>query len=521
MRYILDFIADTSAEAIADYLDQHDCEVIEILSQLGLTYLVNALEAPPAHDIVEGVLEDSDQGVSLMALSDTVEYKSFAVAEENNWWKLAVISGLDFDADNCSIVRTGHGYRVYLMDSGIDETHPEFADKDIVLLHSKTADFTDTTGHGTALASVIVGEECGITEASLRVVKIIEKNQPTLVSEILVGLQKIAEDYEVENDKAAVLNISWGIAKNAYIETKLAALMAKGIIVVAASGNSGAPIGDITPASMAQVITVGSFGQDLVPSNFTSYTGPSDTSYTAGETNHGPGLDLFAPGEGIRVACPGGAYGYTVGTSIAAAITSACTVINLAISTGSFAIRNYEATLAISRETFVTRGVLTLTGKYTESLNVIPRARLVMASNEDDAPHINRAYGVVPTGSDISIRVFDAPFFVSAEIVTSNIPEVSLVDNFIVGIAPVVEEYNHYSGTIRLVDANDVEHIVPFAIFVFNPDMNFTSAEMNAMLSAYDICGCHDLSFCCEGCNAKLGTCNLCAGQIGETYSCP
>jgi hypothetical protein len=102
----------------------------------------------------------------------------------------------------------------------------------------------------------------------------------------------------------------------------------QGMYVVAAAGNNGMPIGDVTPASIPDVLTIGSFNQNLEPSAFSNYTGGSDISYTANDVNYGA-LDGWAPGELIWAANKNGGYGYIAGTSAAAAIASAAIAYNV------------------------------------------------------------------------------------------------------------------------------------------------------------------------------------------------
>ena len=62
---------------------------------------------------------------------------------------------------------------VYLVDSGIDISHPQFVNANIQNLWSWDENFTDVNGHGTAMASLIVGESLGVVpEAILKNVQI-------------------------------------------------------------------------------------------------------------------------------------------------------------------------------------------------------------------------------------------------------------------------------------------------------------------------------------------------------------
>jgi hypothetical protein len=210
------------------------------------------------------------------------------------------------------------------MDSGIESTHPEFEGVDISYLYTVTPnDYSDHRGHGTSLASVISGKTCGITNAKLKIVKIYENNHQTLQSEILDALDAILSD--VPANHFALVNCSWVIDKNEWVEYKMREMTQRGIWVICAAGNNGTSIEDVTPASMTEAFTVGAYNQDLLPCDFSDYTGPLNTSQS--HVNHGE-LDGWAPGENIYAALLNGSYGIISGTSIATAIMTAVGAYN-------------------------------------------------------------------------------------------------------------------------------------------------------------------------------------------------
>jgi hypothetical protein len=249
------------------------------------------------------------------------------VNDTKDWWKNYSRSQPEFSEATTTIQRQGKNINVYIMDSGIEASHPEFANTDITNLYSVTpGDFNDNNGHGTAIASVIAGQTCGVTESKLKIVKIFDPDHATTEHEFLDALDAIINDH-VDNTYS-VLNASWSIPKNDWVEHKLRVLEDEGVFIVAASGNNGTSIEDVTPASMIDVITVGAYNKDLVPCDFSNFTGGSMISVTGSAVNHGE-LDGWAPGEEIWAAGLNGTYGYVAGTSIAAAITSAILASNL------------------------------------------------------------------------------------------------------------------------------------------------------------------------------------------------
>jgi hypothetical protein len=215
------------------------------------------------------------------------------------------------------------------MDSGILHTHSEFTNADINFLYTINDNYTDNNGHGTAIASVIVGQTCGITSSKLKIVKIFEQNYTTRQSDLLSAFDAIITDKLNNLNKPSILNISWSISKNTYIENKILFLINAGVYVICSAGNSGMPIGDVTPASMSEVISVGSYNKDFQPCDFSSYTpAPGSIGTTNNETNFGP-LDGWAPGVDIMAAKLDGGLANVAGTSISAGLASAVLAYNL------------------------------------------------------------------------------------------------------------------------------------------------------------------------------------------------
>lgn len=332
MNYILDFKDSLTSEEIDQYLIDNNITKIKVYSSFSNVYLVSSDSELSTDDMVISVILDSDNPIQLLSMdvdiTDSTELSQFEITEDKNWWKVASMDEMDFDENTYTHTVRGSNSTVYILDSGIELNHPEFQNRNITLLHSFTNDFADNRGHGTSLASVIAGNTCGLSNASLKIVKIFENNTPTLQSDIINALDVVLADY-IDNGKLpSVVNMSWGIPKNEYINSKIQSMINQGLYVVAAAGNSGIPIGDVTPASIPDVLTVGSYGQNLTPSNFSDYTEPSAISYTADETNYGV-LDGWAPGEKIWTAGLNNTYSYSAGTSLSAAITSGALAFNL------------------------------------------------------------------------------------------------------------------------------------------------------------------------------------------------
>lgn len=327
-NYLVDFINTASTEQIQSYLTDNQCTVLKTFNSFDKVFLVSCDAAPPISTITESIIID-DTTTSVFPLefipvqvTQPSSTQPININDNNQWWKVYSIKDIDFTNETVNVDIFGEKINIYIVDSGIDISHQEFQNKDITLLYSVNDNFDDTTGHGTALSSIILGNTCGITNSSLKVLKLWDASLQTLQSQILSALDAILIDAMSSMNKFSIVNMSWVINKNTYIENKLRVLAENGIALVAAAGNSGTPIENITPASMPEVLTVGAYNQDFFPCDFSNYTAPLITSITNSYTNSGQ-LDVWAPGIDIYAARAGGGYGLTGGTSAAAAIYSA------------------------------------------------------------------------------------------------------------------------------------------------------------------------------------------------------
>lgn len=379
MNYIIEFVDTMTGAEIDAYLADHDMTEETAFAHFKSTRVISCNHTPTTDSAVTSVILDDAPGIKLLEYTQdfNVVYPEvdFATKDEKNWWKMASIKSPDYDSEIEHHQRRGTGTSVYVLDSGIELDHPEFIESNITLLHSFTGEFSDNRGHGTALASLIVGSTCGLTNASLKVVKIFDKTIATKQSDLLAAFDAVMVDFKA-NGKPAVVNLSWNIAKNQYLEDKLNAMMLQGIFIVAAAGNDGQAITDVTPASVPLALTIGAYNQDFMPCDFTNYTGKSAISVTKSSTNNGE-LDGWAPGENIYAALIGGKYGMIAGTSASAAIHSGAIAYNLQMvldADGNFGHTNYQSLMVKRGASYVSldrSNMMTLTGVYASSTNII------------------------------------------------------------------------------------------------------------------------------------------------------
>jgi len=435
--YLIDFKNDTTDEKIQEYINDNQLSQVKLFDRLDKTYQVSSENQPPITDIVNVIINDDESHLELLTTIEVPiptipNIKSVSSSDDNNWWKVYSIANADLDQPIIETKILGEGINIYVVDSGIDIDHTEFVNQDISLLFSFTNDFTDNNGHGTALSSLMVGNTCGLTNASLKIVKIFDNNVPTKQSDLLSALNAILEDASISSNKESIVNLSWSIPKNSFIESKIQCLINAGLYVVVAAGNSGMAIPDVTPASMSDVLTIGSYGKDFIPSDFSNFTSP--LACTPNTTNFGV-LNSWAPGENIYVATPNNnGYYLASGTSLACAIHSGSIAYLLSQylkGNGELPLRYKQKENTVFILTMLERkGLLDLSDpKYGSSVNKIcSYLDTNTAYKEDDLTITQRPIMVLAVQEEFSSTRFYKPGVIKSYEILGELPNGATID---------------------------------------------------------------------------------------------
>ena len=297
-RYNLLYNKDADIEALKSQLISLGAEIVKELTSLN----VIVIDAP---------------NTDFAAVADVISHEedsSVTPISSAEWHQLRIASRNLPMREHYIPQNNGESATVYLVDSGVDATHSELVDANIVNLHSFDGTFTDTIGHGTGIASMIVGKTLGIsTGATLKSVKI-PLNDTTSLSVLLEAFNAIAAD---QTDPIAVINCSWHIPKSQILDTKIIEMQDLGFVVVAAAGNTVSDADNLSPVGLNSVIGVGA------SDSFDRVVTWSDSG--AG-SNWGEEVDLFAPGIDVSVATLNNQIVNNSGTSIAAGIVSGIVV---------------------------------------------------------------------------------------------------------------------------------------------------------------------------------------------------
>ena len=463
MAYLIDFFDHVTVDTINEYFVANNISVIKTFDKLGKVYHVDAESMPERTDIVEWLINDQATPIEPLA----IEYKTFPVNDDDeHWWKLATVNIKDYNVAEIKHPLNPDVVDVYLVDGGIKADHPEFNGVNIRNLYSYDSTWADLSGHGTALASLISGNRCSLTKANIVNVKVFGSTT-TYQSHMVAAIDAILADREGKI-RPAVVNMSWSIPKNDYIESKIQALINKNILVICSAGNNGQPIANVTPASMPDPVTVGAYNKEFYPCDFSNYTGPSAIQNAAQATNWGS-IDVWAPGEMILAAMLDGGYQYIAGTSVAAAIESAV----IAYAFGEFYNsddppadwKTYETLRAFHMDTLASKmGMLVLEGNYAECVN---RTAVMISQVNNEATYESRFQPIVvraKSGEPFLQKAFHLKYTDRFETIGQFIPQGVTIDN------------GWIKGTVWIEPDKDYE-IFNYELKHYNDELGFTAIQ--------------------------------------------
>lgn len=216
-------------------------------------------------------------------------YAAETVTQENAGWALGSISNRERGPFTYQYHDSaGEGTYAYVLDSGVLETHPELEGRIIKGVVTNGRNHFDVEDHGTPVAGVIVSKSLGVAKKAMVVdVKITDVNYPTQ-TQMLRALNWTAGDIMSKGRLGrAVINISAGSDEVVpSIDEAVEAMFDQGILCIVAAGNENRDGDGSSPGRVSNVLTVGA-----VNFEWNRWRG----------SNFGPGVDIFAPGENVRV----------------------------------------------------------------------------------------------------------------------------------------------------------------------------------------------------------------------------
>jgi len=311
-----------------------DPKLLASFSQLpGMTVLETSVLASISRALVRFEISDEamDPQSALGALRGLAgvenaqhEYRYRTAAQFNDPYAWMNYGARLTGADRLLAATAGAGVRIAVIDSGVDDTHPELA--------ARIAERIDVTGyglsadrHGTAVAGLIAAEANNnvgafgmAPSASLVAIKACEpESRNAVVARCWSSTIAKALDAALARD-VAIINMSISGPRDPLVASLIDAALAKQRLVVAAAGNGGPDAAPSFPAAHPGVIAV-----TAIDTKARLYT----------QATRGQFVDLAAPGVEVPVPVPGSTYpGQLSGTSMASAHVSGVAALLLSAS---------------------------------------------------------------------------------------------------------------------------------------------------------------------------------------------
>lgn len=201
----------------------------------------------------------------------------------------------------------GRGVRVAIIDTGIDTSHPDLVGQvdggyNAITKSEASEAYQDDNGHGTHVAGTVAALRDGrgvvgvAPQARLYAVKVLDADGSGNLSDVIDGIV-----WAASNDMQ-VANMSLGAPFGSdTMQRALRFAKGRGLIVVAAAGNSGGSVG--YPGAYPETIAVSAADSNDALAAFSS---------------RGPEVDFIAPGVDVVSSKMGGGFVSYSGTSMAA-----------------------------------------------------------------------------------------------------------------------------------------------------------------------------------------------------------
>ncbi|GAA3377349.1 hypothetical protein GCM10020367_52690 [Streptomyces sannanensis] len=255
-----------------------------------------------AADLTQGQLRALQRQNSVLAIEqdEWVDQASDATQTNPPSWGIDRVDqrNLPLSASYTSIAN-GAGVHAYVIDTGIDVTHPDFggrAEFDLNVIDKKN---TDCDGHGTHVAGTIGSNTYGVAKGvRLHAVKILDCAGAGRTAATIKAIDWVTKNAQ----KPAVANTSWNWTWNNTLAASLTSMMDSGVFLATSGGNTGADSCDRLPRGLTQTTAVGATD---ITDNRASYS------------SIGACVDLYAPGSSILSTQPNNTTAVFSGTSMA------------------------------------------------------------------------------------------------------------------------------------------------------------------------------------------------------------
>ncbi|KRA31348.1 MULTISPECIES: S8 family peptidase [unclassified Nocardioides] len=216
---------------------------------------------------------------------------------------------------------TASGVDVYVVDTGILTTHPDFGGRAVHGTDTIDGDSnaTDCNGHGTHVSGTIGGNSYGLAkQARLIGVRVLDCNGSGSNSAVIGGLDWVVANHQA--GKSAVANMSLGGGASTALDDAVRRVIADGVTMAVAAGNENSDACSKSPARVPEALTAAASDINDARASF---------------SNRGTCVDLFAPGVNITSAWLDNGTNTISGTSMASPHVAAAAALYLSTHPGA------------------------------------------------------------------------------------------------------------------------------------------------------------------------------------------
>ena len=247
----------------------------------------------------------------------------------------------------------GTGVTVYIIDTGINFTHVEYAGRASTGIDEITSGGTaaDCNGHGSHVSGTVGGTTYGVAkQVKLVAVRVLNCSGSGTNSGVIAGIDWVTAQKKASPSVPSAANMSLGGGFSASLNTAVENSIASGVVYAIAAGNSAADACTFSPASAPSAITVGATD---ITDTFASFS------------NFGACVKINAPGVNITSAWIGSntATNTISGTSMATPHVAGAAALYLQVNPAATAAQVQSALVSSA-----TPNVITSIGPGTPNL---------------------------------------------------------------------------------------------------------------------------------------------------------